>query len=249
MSDRDDIGPEDEADLAAAEHVLGLLDAEARAGAVARLRTDPAFAAAVAAWERRFAPLIEDVSPAAPPDRLWDRIATAIAPGAKVVAFPSKPRFWDRVGPWRAMTIGSLAAAAACLAIVVVRPGAAPAPPLPAPPPAGGELLAATLSTPDGKAIYVATLDRDRRTMAVIPVATTDRGGRSPELWVIGAGGKPRAIGMLAATGAGRLHLGRAALLEAGAKAVLAVSLEPAGGSPTGAPTGPVIATGPLVKL
>jgi anti-sigma-K factor RskA len=31
--------------------------------------------------------------------------------------------------------------------------------------------------------------------------------------------------------------------------AVLAVSLEPPGGSPTGAPTGPVIATGKLTNL
>ena len=31
--------------------------------------------------------------------------------------------------------------------------------------------------------------------------------------------------------------------------AVLAVSLEPPGGSPTGAPTGPVIATGKLTSL
>jgi len=44
-----------------------------------------------------------------------------------------------------------------------------------------------------------------------------------------------------------KLSAGNQALFSAGG--TLAISLEPAGGSPTGAPTGPVIATGKLSLL
>jgi anti-sigma-K factor RskA len=72
-----------------------------------------------------------------------------------------------------------------------------------------------------------------------VPVTAVDGRGRFPELWIIPAGGKPRPVGMISGV--------RSLTLAGGeAKATFAVSLEPAGGSPTGAPTGPVIATGVL---
>jgi anti-sigma-K factor RskA len=43
--------------------------------------------------------------------------------------------------------------------------------------------------------------------------------------------------------------LGAAQMSALGTAAKLAVSLEPAGGSPTGAPTGPVVQTAPLQSV
>lgn len=53
-------------------------------------------------------------------------------------------------------------------------------------------------------------------------------------------------MGVLASTGPSRMTLpaGQRAALKAGI--TLAVSIEPIGGSPTGLPTGPVVASGKL---
>lgn len=70
--------------------------------------------------------------------------------------------------------------------------------------------------------------------------------GKAHELWILPAQGNPVSLGLLPASGGTHRTLTaaqRAAL--AGAKQ-LAVSLEPAGGSPTGLPTGPVLHVAPL---
>jgi anti-sigma-K factor RskA len=242
MTDQDpNLGGEDDADLTAAEHVLGLLDGEARERAAARLRADPSFQADVEDWERRLAPLANAVAPVSPSEQLWERIAETIGPST-VVAFPLRTRPWERVGFWRAATVASMAAAAACVALVILRPA-------PGPPAATGPVLVATLTEANGKALFVATLDRSRRGMTVVPVGAPGGNDRSPELWIIPAGGKPRPVGMLNAVQARLIPASAAVLSIADTRAVLAVSLEPAGGSPTGAPTGPVIATGAFKAL
>lgn len=234
------MGGEDDADLTAAEHVLGLLEGEARERAAARLRADPSFQADVEDWERRLAPLADAVAPVSPSEQLWERIAETIGPQSNVVALSHRARPWERVGLWRATTVVSMAAAAACLALVILRPASGP-------PSATGPVLVATLAEANGKALFVATLDRSRRAMTVVPVSAP--ADRSPELWIIPAGGKPRPVGMLNAVQARLIPASAAVLSVANTRAVLAVSLEPAGGSPTGAPTGPVIATGAFKAL
>jgi anti-sigma-K factor RskA len=242
MTDQDpNLVGEDDVDLTAAEHVLGLLEGEARERAAARLRADPSFQADVEDWERRLAPLANAVAPVSPSEQLWERIAETIGPYSNVVALPLRTRPWDRVGLWRAATVASMAAAA-CLALVILRPATGP-------PGATGPVLVATLTEANGKALFVATLDRSRRGMTVVPVGTPGGKDRSPELWIIPAGGKPRPVGMLNAVQARLIPASAAVLSVADSRAVLAVSLEPAGGSPTGAPTGPVIATGAFKAL
>jgi anti-sigma-K factor RskA len=76
-----------------------------------------------------------------------------------------------------------------------------------------------------------------------------DVNGRVPELWLIPADGKPRALGLLQADHAVTLAMPAALSPLATSNSVLAVSLEPQGGSPTGQPTGPVIASGKLENL
>ena len=70
---------------------------------------------------------------------------------------------------------------------------------------------------------------------------------QSYELWLLPAeGGAPISLAVLGALDARfQLAASHAQRLRAGGK--LAVSVEPAGGSPTGAPTGPVILVGDLV--
>jgi anti-sigma-K factor RskA len=66
---------------------------------------------------------------------------------------------------------------------------------------------------------------------------------RSLELWSLPPQGAPRSLGLIAADKATVVQRGK--VLDG--TAAFAVSLEPAGGSPTGAPTGPVLYVGKLV--
>ena len=70
----------------------------------------------------------------------------------------------------------------------------------------------------------------------------------SHELWVIPADGKPRSLGVLGTSKQAHMQLANALadLLQQGA--TIAISVEPKGGSPTGAPTGPVVASGALAR-
>ncbi len=66
--------------------------------------------------------------------------------------------------------------------------------------------------------------------------------GRAHELWALPAnGGAPVSLGLMPHTGAERRTLTAAQRAELASAKQLAVSLEPSGGSPTGAPTGPVL--------
>jgi len=65
--------------------------------------------------------------------------------------------------------------------------------------------------------------------------------GKSYELWALPRGGAPVSLGLLPAAGRTERTLSepqRVALLAADK---VAVSIEPAGGSPTGSPTGPIV--------
>ncbi len=241
MTDHDPSFEGEDQDRLAAEYVLGVLDGEARMRAAKRLAHDPTFRAQVEAWERRLAPLIEEVEPIEPTAGLWERLASSIALASNVTPLKVRPRVWNRIETWRVAT-GALAAAAASLAIVVaVRP---PPPTRVEPTPAA---FTSTLATPGGRVLFVALIDPSRARVTVISVGRTESSGRSPELWIVSQGGKPKPVGLLDINRPRAMTA--AALLDADRHAVLAVSLEPVGGSPTGAPTGPVIATGALTAL
>ena len=75
--------PDQETDLLAAEYVLGTLPHAERLAAQTRLTRDPAFAAAVAAWEQHLAPLNDAYTPVPAPDLL---------PRIEARLFPKAPR-------------------------------------------------------------------------------------------------------------------------------------------------------------
>jgi anti-sigma-K factor RskA len=246
MSDQDPIIPDE--DAAAGEYVLGLLEGEALLRARGRLTADPAFAFDVEAWEARFAPLTETVTDVTPPTRVWARVEAGLEGASNVISFSTKkPALVSTVGFWRGATAASLALAAASLLVVVM-----PRPPAPTPiaaPAAPTAVLAATLADASGKPLYAATLDPDRRGVTIIPLTKVKLGDRTPELWVIPTGGAPKPVGLMKAGGPHLVSASPAILSQTSADVVMAVSLEPAGGSPTGLPTGPVIATGKLTAL
>jgi anti-sigma-K factor RskA len=236
MSDTDDHSgmpqdglPEDE--LLAAELALGVLAGADRAAAEARAAGDSTFAALVAHWEQRLAPWAGELAEVEPPPQLWGRIAAALP-----VERPQYPSIWGNIGFWRGFALAS-ALAAVCLAVIVYFGAVTQQAPLVAALDGGG------------KHAFVATIDVRRGTMLVTPAALSIPAGRVPELWLVPPGEKPRALGLIDPDKTVALTIPGTLLAQATTRATLAVSLEPPGGSPTGQPTGPVIASGKFTKL
>lgn len=226
-----------ERDALAAELALGLLEGEERAAALRLVLSDRDFARAVADWRDALAPLFDLVPEVAPSADLWPRIEAALDGNA-----PAAPR----AGFWKGATAVALAAAAALAGVLVLRPAPAPqiierAAPVVA-------QLAAPLVSDGTASVVMARYDPAHATLRVQANALPDD-DRATELWVIPADGTPRSLGVFGKSGMTEVAMTptlRAWLVDG---ATLAVSLEPAGGSPTGLPTGPVIASGKLVTI
>lgn len=176
--------------------------------------------------------------------------AGKIGPGADVISLGR------RVRRWRGFT-AVMTAIAALLAIYIAVGQFAPQL-LPmrhkethtaaAVPPPEARLVAVLQQDPTEPA-FLLTVDPQHRTMTVRRMTATADSGRSYELWLIpGRNSKPQSLGIVGATEYTSRPLPEnfdVATLQA---ARYAVSLEPAGGSPSGAPTGPVLFTGKMVQ-
>ena len=235
MTDERTIAPEEGERLTAAEYVLGVLGAAERRQAQQRLAHDEAFASEVAFWEERLGVLADAVAPVAPPDRAWSRIARAVR-----MPDPSQPResLWQSLAFWRSFAIGAAALAAASiggLTFVAISPPRAP--------------LLATLGTSSGQPTFVAAINAGGTSLTVVPAALLTQDPRAMELWLIPAGDKPHSLGLISPARPVRIDVPRELAARMTPDTALAVSMEPPGGSPTGQPTGPVIASGKLASL
>lgn len=231
MSDVTDHSAPPDDDLLAAEFVLGVLQGAERAAAQRLYERDRNFAATVAAWERRLAPWAGEIDEVAAPPRVWDAIAAQL-PAQKA----GRAGLWESLAFWRGFALASALAAACLGAFIYLGTVGQPSP------------LVATIEG-GGTRTFIATVDTKRGTVAVVPAAYTADATRVPELWLIPADGRPRPVGLLRADQPVTLALSGDLLDFAKGNATLAVSLEPPGGSPTGAPTGPVIGAGKLTSL
>lgn len=234
----------DSSQLRYAEYVLGVLDADARAEVAHEVQTSDEAATAVNLWHRRLQPMSEDIPPVEPPDRVWARIQQALRlqeqPRAGTTA--ARPGLWENLRLWHWLTFGASTLAAACLVLLFATSGPRHAPPAPTIP-----FMASTITQTDGHVGWTATMDIPQARMIIVPVAPTAFAqGKAPQLWLIPAGQKPISVGMIAPDAPTTLKLAPDLLARLGPTAALAVSVEPTGGSPTGQPTGPVVATGAI---
>ena len=215
-------------DMTAAELALGLLDGEERAAALRRVLADPAFAREVEEWRQRLAGLFDDYPEVAAPDSVAERLA---APEPRPAVRPTSPFRWSIAA------IGG--AIAAMLALFVVLQ---PAPRVDTPP---HHMMVASLMMTDKSAALPAMVDM---TTGEMRIGETDMvpEGKTAQLWMIGGDGVPKSMGMLASTGPSRMMLPMEKRRHLRTGTMLAVSIEPLGGSPTGLPTGPVVASGKL---
>lgn len=234
---------QDREDLRYAEYALGVLDADARADVAREIEGGGEAAVAVSLWQDRLLPLAMEIASEDAPPYLWPRIRSALqwddapAPSARATGMG----LWQNLRFWHRVAFGTSALAAACLLLLLVQRFVL-MPPKPAIP-----YMAATITQTDGRVGWTATMDIAKASMIIVPASPQAfASGRAPELWLIPKGEKPIAVGMIVPDAPTTLNLDKTLLARLGPTATLAVSIEPPGGSPTGQPTGPVIATGAI---
>ena len=227
-----------------AEYVLGVLDADTRAAVAHEIETTSEAATAVALWQRRLVPLGDSIAAVTPAPYVWARIQHALQLAAPTRApVPAARRgLWNNLPLWHWLGLGASAVAVALL-VTVMLPRMRPQPA-----PAGGlDYMAATIQQDNGVTGWTATMDLHHARMVVVPATPQALAqGRAAELWLIPAGQKAISVGMIARDQPTTIALEPAMLARLGPTAALAVSVEPIGGSPTGQPTGPVIAKGAI---
>jgi anti-sigma-K factor RskA len=237
------IAPDERAELAG-EYALRLLEGEERERARALVASDSEFRADVARWSGQLAPLFDEVEPVAPPPRVLAAIEQRIAQPPERV--DNVYQFRRRLNLWRGFAAAASAIAASLALVLVTRPEPVAQPPAireAAPP------MVAVMEGEESDARLVATWDPSGRSLVVAAAAGVEPvAGRSHELWVIPADGTPRSIGVMPGTAPMHLRLAGPMADQFAEGATLAVSVEPAGGSPGDAPTGPVIASGKLQR-
>jgi anti-sigma-K factor RskA len=227
-----DYGRAQLADRLAAEYVLGTLRGPARRRFAALLPAHPALRAAVGDWQTRLAPLADAVAPVQPSAAVWPAIERRLfADGASAQALP----WWRRLGLWQGL---ATAATVAAIGLGVL---------LNQPPPVAPPIVIVLNANPDAQGVqparFVASVTPDGRALVLRPVdAVALDATRALELWAVPPQGAPRSLGVVRPDQPTTVL--RTQLLDD--TAAFAVSLEPAGGSPTGAPTGPILSLGRL---
>ncbi|MEJ5979604.1 anti-sigma factor [Novosphingobium sp. PS1R-30] len=224
-----------EEDITAAELALGVLDGEERAAAMRRVLAEPGFAREVERWREHFGGLFAQWPEEEPPAHLGGRVQASVSPAG------APRRFWP------ALAMAASAIAAVLAGIIVFRP-AQVAPPVIPMQSAAPTLVASLAPAKPGTTPVPAFYDSGRHEIYVAAAALVPS-GRSAELWLIPADGVPRSLGVLAGGTRTSVKLSSEQRALVDANAVLAVTDEPLGGSPSGKPTGPVVASGSLIPV
>lgn len=219
----------------AAEYVLGTLRGGARRRFDSWMGRDAQLRAAVAQWQARLGSMAELGRPVQPPAAVWSGIERRLWPAERAPWW----QFWrvEAARPWAGMAIAA-SGAAIVLGVLLAGQGPGPAP-------------AEVAALNDGAAHtgVVVTADPQHGRMAVrVAQDVHVPDDRTLQLWAINKAGKPRSLGILPNNSSTELALDRAAVGQD--VILLAVSLEPKGGSPDpNGPTGPVLWKGSWTRL
>ncbi|MFD0858533.1 anti-sigma factor [Roseovarius aquimarinus] len=228
--------PYDEDDrVLAGEYALGLMDREAAAAFEARLAREPELRALYAEWAESLAGLTDAAAPETPPARVRREIE------ARLFGAPVRRPFAGLRGlGW---LVGGAVAATLALYVALNAGLLGQGPAMP-----GAPDFVAEVAAEDGGLVVLATYDTDAGALRLERRAGAAPEGRVLELWLIAGEDAPVSLGLLPEDAAGEIAVDPA-LGARMAGGILAISDEPPGGSPTGAPTGSVLATGAVTPL
>lgn len=266
------VPPSDE--VRAGEYVLGVLDADGRRSAQARIANESGFAALVHEWEERFSGWLLGAPVVTPGAHVWPRIRSRL--GWSPVA-SARPGVWNSVAFWRGATLLATAASVAAIMIglqsrdpvatpppaVVMQPAPAIVPPAPVvlqpapvvgqPAPVAEEAAArpvTVLARDDGSTGWIATVDVGAGKVLMVPVPSpADAEGRVNELWLIPEGQAPISMGLVSNEMAHTVTMPAPVRQALAIGGTLAITLEPQQGMPHAAPSGPIVAKGGIQQI
>jgi anti-sigma-K factor RskA len=221
---------DDDRSVLAAEYVLGLASAAEQAQVERDLGRDFALRQAVYYWQDRLFPMTRLPDPADPSPAVWERIERSLAPSA------APPRgWWESLVVWRTVSVVALALAVA-LGLRVLAPTAAP------------ERYLAVLQNEQRTAGWIVEIEA-RGNLRLVPLAATAvPPERALQFWTKAPSATvPTSLGLVPGDRTTELPAARLPALEP--DTLFELTLEPATGSPTGRPTGPILFVGRAVAL
>lgn len=237
MTLAEDNGPEPGGDdILAAEYVLGVLSADERRQASARIDAEPAFARMVDRWEVHFAPLAAEYTEVEAPVSVRRGIDHRLLRDA---AEQSRLHPWSSLVFWRGLAAAAVAALVLYIAVPYMNP----------PTQAPQQFMVASLAADGSDVKYMVMYDAATGEVGLSHVAGERAAGKDFELWMIEGKNPPVSMGVIPVGTTMKMPVKQEMRDKLATGAVLAVSLEPAGGSPSGLPTGPVVAAGDLRNI
>jgi anti-sigma-K factor RskA len=227
-------------DKLAAEYVLGTLSARARRRFEIYLRANPQLRRAVSQWEARLTPLTAVVPAIEPPARVWRAIKSRLQIGG-----PSASGFWESLSFWRVSSFASALLALALIALVAV--------PKPEAPVNASRMVVVMNDLATRKPAMTATWEpgqRGGRTLRIRVIGHAQMAANTAwELWMLPGGEqKPISLGLITTHETQVVNIPATLAEKLDTAQGLAMSVEPAGGSPTGLPSGPVLYAGESIK-
>lgn len=218
--------------LLAGEYVLGVLDGAERDAFERRMHREALLREHVSYWQTRFADL-DQITPTDVPPALWTKIEAQLGGKAIADAGPSlSERIWTSLGFWRGASFaGAVASLVLAVGIGLLAGRATPAP-----------RIVAVMLTPDGVPGAIAEVFNDGK-ISIVPIHDFPvPEGKTLQVWTLfDKATGPISVGLIERTRHALFHRSD---LPAGQQQIYEITLEPAGGSPTNRPTGPVLVKG-----
>lgn len=235
MSEDGDISGMDGDSVRVAEYALGLLTPDEHAAMGTRIRADRLLRSELGFWRSRFAGLDAQFAETPAPAAVWSRIER------RLFADTARAGWWNSLALWR-----GLSAAAAAIAVVAI--GINLATPRPDPNAFAAQLVAA-LSAQGSNVQVVALYNAQTGQVRLTTISGDAVPDKDYELWAIEGANAPKSMGVIPINQRVDVPVKSDILAGFGPGVTLAISLEPKGGSPTGAPTGPVVAAGKATPI
>jgi anti-sigma-K factor RskA len=218
-----------------AEYALGLSEGGERAAMAHRLATEPALRTEMRLWRERLATLDDAFAESPAPADALGKIER------RLFGEPVPTRgWWYSLLLWRGLTLAAVAVAVLAIGANLLEQR----------PQEPATQLVATLEAQENSGVeFVAFYDQASGEVRITSSSGTAVPDRDFELWYIRPDAAPVSMGVLPLNERRQIPLDAAGRAGIAPGTTLAVTLEQKGGSPTGAPQGPIVAAGPITAI